>query len=263
MRIEKMKNPGEKLFTTPAPSDFEEDHVHCIKNVVNTMDYFEAFPDSFDVYMFAAVSEPDIDFNNEDRLHYLPVNVRPVNVRKSAMILKTNPAGKRLAWVPSVKFVNPNFMGWNSIQLMGININWMSTVFELFYHLVNGMNIGHVFDKVINVVTYDFMYDEALAEFGHYDDAAIEVFIDGIIKSGNSRLIKMLVGGEHDFYMPRITNYLLDNRLVSIVWKMKETVYLDMVQYYNEHGQYEKQLQLTDYWSQNPDKPDPMDKFNL
>ena len=254
--------------TMPNLNEFLDDHYWVVRDIIR---YDEAFADvhhKFDVIAFAdVVEEDDVEYSEFDPFYCAETRGYNLTARKSRMVIKRHSDDGINPLFPSTIMFEAGRMNCQDVGCAGGGLNWMYTVFQLYTALVTGGDPGVSLDNLCKNQYGEYpVNDEWACVARGFDNRGLEIFIDGVLKSWNRRLIRALVCDHHEFIMVRVVRRILELDLDWAVWLLPETVYLSAVEWFNHQArQYELQVKLVHIWNDNPNpnRVDPMDKFKL
>ena len=183
-----------------------------------------------------------------------------VYMTHSKLKIITHPCDENLAWVPSIVFTHPGTLFSEDNGAALGRMNWMDTTFNLFTTLIHGYKLSSsiLYRKIGEFLENDDDDDSneynLAAEYGWDIDGLIALY-DGIIKSGNQRLIDMLFKKNHELNIKIyavIFDYLTNNNLTKMTLLWPREIYEELTMFYNGTGEFEKQIMLMDANSNRP-----------
>lgn len=174
-----------------------------------------------------------------------------VYMTNSKLKVVTHACDEKLACVPTIVFIHPGTLFSEDNGCAMGKMNWMETTFNLFTTLIHGYKLSSsmMYQKVKELFDDDD-YDEynLAAEYGWDIDGVIALY-DGVIKSGNQRLIDMLFKKNHELNIKIyavIFDYLTNNNLTNMTLLWPREIYEELTMFYNSIGEFEKQIILMD-----------------
>lgn len=229
------------------------------EDVVPVNEAWNLHQNKFDLYLSAGLIsvlnvEDDEEYNELISVIDIPgfyTDGKLVYLTHSKLKIITHPCDENLAWVPPIVFTYPGTLFSEDDGAASGRMNWMDTTFALFTTLIHGYKLSSsiLYQKISEFLENDDDdYDEydLAAEYGWDIDGLIALY-DGIIKSGNQRLIDMLFKKNHELDIKIyavIFDYLTNNNLANMTLLWPREIYEELVMFYNSTGEFEKQLML-------------------
>lgn len=221
------------------------------EGVVPKNETWNLYQNKFDLYLSAGLISVLDATKRAQLIDYgtsgLYTEGEPVYMTHSKLKIIAHPCDEKLAWVPPIVFeYQGTLFSEDSGAAMG-RLNWMNTTFCLFTTLIHGYKLSSspLYQKASEIL-YDDWY--LASRYGWDIDGLIALY-DGIIKSGNQRLIDILFKKNHELDIEIyavIFDYLMNNNLTNMTSLWPREVYDELATFLHSIHQHEKWIMLVE-----------------